>query len=355
MDDAAAQPILIDVSDPGHMRERESVARSRRIDPAALAGIEEEIEECHRISHLRRIGEVVPFILLYLAGAGLAAWSAGRWWLLTPGVLAMGVAMNTLGILIHEGLHGLLARSAVANHFWSFLCGVPLLISASAYRKTHTDHHFEFGRKGDFGTYRQHLGNPVLVWCAYLLQLVLGSVLYILFIPILGLRGATFRVRLAVLIELGLIAVFAVSLVHAFPLRALLTYWIFPSFVMMALTNIRGLASHALGDPEDIYVSSRTIRSNPLVSYLFLHENHHLEHHLFPQVPSYHLARAHRLVWPRLPRALYAPSYAEFLLGFFRSLRSLSLKPLGVVVSPQQLSGGGVPVSGGSKMHASHE
>lgn len=309
---------------------RETVARARRIDPEALVGIEKEIETCHRLSNGRRVLEVLPFVLLYLAGAVLAAAGGERWWWLTAGVLVMGLAMNSLGILIHEGLHGLLAKSPAANHFWSFLCGLPLLVSASAYRKTHTDHHFEFGRKLDFGTYRQHLGKPALVWTAYLLQLLFGSVLYILFIPVLGLRGASWKVRVMILVELALIAAWVTWLVTSFPPRTWLTYWIAPSLVMMLLTNIRGLASHALGDLEDIYLSSRTVRSNPVVRFLFLHENYHLEHHLFPQVPSYHLARAHRLVWNRLPRALYAPSYSGFLLGFLKSLRTLSLAPLGV-------------------------
>ncbi len=316
---------------PDTIVERESIARSRRIDPAALAGIEAEIEACHRISTMKRIAEVAPFVCLYLTGACLAACAQGSWWMLASGVLLMGVAMNTLGILMHDGLHGLLAKSPAANHFWSFMCGLPLLVSASAYRKTHTDHHFEFGRAMDYGTYRQHLNKPLLVWCAYLLQLVFGSVLYILLIPMLGMRGASARVRAMILIETTLIAASAVWLVKTFSAGQLMTCWIGPSLVMMALTNLRGLASHALGDPEDIHLSSRTVRSNALVRFLFLDENHHLEHHLFPQVPSYHLARAHRLVWDRLPRALYAPSYGRFLLGFFRSLGRMSLAPLGMV------------------------
>ena len=314
---------------PTGMETREAGARARRIDPAALAGIEREIEACHRLSASKRCLEVAPFLALYLAGVWLASHSA-----FTPfvavGVLLMGLAMNSLGILIHEGLHGLLAKSQGMNHLWSFLCGLPLLISASAYRKTHTDHHFEFGRKADFGTYRQHLGKPALVWAAYLLQFFFGSVLYILFIPVLGMRGSGWKTRGMILLELACIGGCVAWFVQSFPPHVWLTCWIAPSLLMMALTNLRGLASHALGDLEDIYLSSRTVRSNPLMRFLFLHENYHLEHHLFPQIPSYHLERAHRLVWQRLPRALYARSYSDFLLGFFRSLRSGSLAPLGV-------------------------
>lgn len=317
---------------------REAVARARRIDPAALRGIEAEIEACHRLSNRKRFLEVLPFAGLYLAGAGLAGWALDHevWTVLALGVVFMGVAMNSLGILIHEGLHGLLAKTAAANHFWSFLCGVPLLVSASAYRKTHSDHHFHFGRKADYGTYRQHLKNPVLVWGAYLLQLVLGSVLYILLIPVLGMRGASWKTRGMILLELSLIAAVVAWLVGTFPPSVWLTFWIAPSIVMMALTNLRGLASHALSDPEDIYLSSRTVRSNSIVRFLFLHENYHLEHHLFPQVPSYHLARAHRLVWDRLPRALYAPSYTQFLVGFVQALGGLRLEPLGVTIPGEQ-------------------
>lgn len=315
----------------GHSGEREAFAKLRRVDPAALVGIEAEIEQCHKISNWKRLAEVGPFFLLYLTGAWLATSGGDSWFLLATGVLVMGLAMNSLGILIHEGLHGLLAKSQAANHFWSFLCGLPLLVSASAYRKTHTDHHFEFGRKMDYGTYRQHLGKPVWVWGAYLLQLFFGSILYILFIPLLGMRGATAKIRVMILIEMAFIAGFVIWLLQTFSTQTLLTYWLGPAVVMMPFTNVRGLASHALGDLEDIYLSSRTVQSNFFVRFLFLHENYHLEHHLFPQVPSYHLSRAHRLVWNRLPRALFAPSYFHFLIGFFRSFSSLRLTPLGVI------------------------
>ena len=138
--------------------QRESIARSRRIDPALLVGIEGKIDECHQISHWKRVAEVAPFGAIYLGGAWLATTGGDKWPMLVIAVVVMGVAMNALGILIHDGLHGLLARSAVANHFWGFLCGLPILMSATAYRKTHTDHHFEFGRAMDLSLI--HISEP---------------------------------------------------------------------------------------------------------------------------------------------------------------------------------------------------
>ncbi|MGB0414883.1 MAG: fatty acid desaturase family protein [Coraliomargarita sp.] len=243
----------------------------------------------------------------------------------------MGIAINSLGILIHEGLHGLLAKDSTINHGLSFLCGLPLLISSTAYQVTHNDHHFELGRKLDYGTYKQHMDKKWMVWSAYLAQLSFGSILYILLIPLLAFKSVNLKARCTILLEYCLIAVFLFLLHKYLTYEELMTYWILPACGMILLTNIRGLASHALGDYDDIYLSSRTIGCNKLTSVLFLHENYHLEHHLFPQVPSYNLKHTHNLIWRRLPRALYAKSYLHFLFGFFNALVSRDLQPMGIV------------------------
>ena len=56
-----------------------------------------------------------------------------------------------------------------------------------------------------------------------------------------------------------------------------------------------------------------------LIAFCLLYENYHLEHHLFPEVPSYHLPGLHRLLWPRLPRAVVGASYLAFLAHFARA------------------------------------
>lgn len=306
-------------------------SQRRRAAPSLVDGIEAEIDACHRLSGFKRAAEFVFFAALYATGAIVVNWFPDGGFSTVTGVVVMGIAMNSLGILIHEGLHGLLARDARINQLLSFLCGLPLLISASAYRATHCDHHFDFGRKLDFGTYRQHLNNRCFVWSAYYAQLLCGSILYVLLIPILAWRTASGRTRRWIALEYLLIgSVLGLCLLFAAP-GTLLLYWLYPSLVLMLLSNIRGLASHALGDLEDIYLSSRTVNCSPLVALLFLHENYHLEHHLFPQIPSYHLKRAHQLIWHRLPRALVAGSYLSFLLSFFRASFRFDLSPVGRV------------------------
>lgn len=307
------------------------LAQPRRAGEEITAGIETQIEQLHVLDARKRISEFAFFFALYAIGAFVAAQSNIRFAAALSGTLIMGIALNSCGIFIHDGLHGLLAKTPRNNHALSFLVGLPILMSPTAYEITHQNHHYALGRKLDYGTYRQHTRNPAFVWAAYLLQLFFGSILYVLMIPFLAFRSASPREKRTIIIEyLLLFAIYALAITNL-QTEVLFRCWLLPLLVMMALTNVRGLASHALGDVEDIYLSSRTVRSSRLVAFLFLHENYHLEHHIFPRVPSYNLAAAHALIWNRLPYAVYAPSYLSFLVNFFKAARKRDLRPLGVV------------------------
>ena len=59
--------------------------------------------------------------------------------------------------------------------------------------------------------------------------------------------------------------------------------------------NIRSLAAHGITDPDDPLLASRSIDAHPIVAFFFRNENYHLEHHLFPEIPSYNLKAVHRM------------------------------------------------------------
>tara|TARA_B100000809_G_scaffold259040_1_gene303288 strand:+ start:579 stop:1553 length:975 start_codon:yes stop_codon:yes gene_type:complete len=311
--------------------EREALASRRRASKEITEGIEETIDDLHSLSDLQRVREVFFFVLLYAVGALLASSSDRFQAFFLVGVVCMGAALNSLAILIHDGLHGLLARNSKVNHLLSFLVGLPIGMSATAYQITHINHHYQLGRKLDFGTYRQHVKRRSLVWVAYVVQLFFGTILYVAFIPFLAFHVASRRSRLLILSEYGVILACYMILFSNLAFESILMYWVYPLIVMSMLTNIRGLASHALGDVENIYLSSRTVKSSKLVSLFFLHENYHLEHHLFPRVPSYNLSKIHALVWDRLPEALYSRSYSHFLLGLLKAALRNDMKPMGVI------------------------
>jgi len=85
-----------------------------------------------------------------------------------------------------------------------------------------------------------------------------------------------------------------------------------PLLLMGALTAIRGFTQHGITEASDPYLASRTMLPSPMVAFFLLNENYHLEHHLFPEVPSYHLPALHELIWPKLPRAVSAEAIWRF-------------------------------------------
>lgn len=299
-------------------------------------GIEQEINNLHQLSPIHRVIEISAFTSVYLIGA-LAVYLSKDLNIIAMttiaglGILCMGVAMNALPILIHEGLHGMLAYRPRLNHLLSFLCGLPLGVSATAYQVTHNNHHYELGKKPDYGTYKQHFRKPVLIWTAYMLQLFVGTFFYLALIPVFAMAGGSARSRIFIVIEYLIIITVFILMLKSFSLQTLQVYWLYPALIMSVLTNLRGLGSHALGDVENIYLSSRTIKASRLTSMILLNENLHLEHHLFPTVPSYHLPKLHALVWNRLPCALYSSSYTDFITGFFKAAINNDLNPMGAI------------------------
>ena len=77
------------------------------------------------------------------------------------------------------------------------------------------------------------------------------------------------------------------------PADLLLLAWLLPAVVVGYMTNIRGFTQHGIAVAADPFLASRTMKPHPVVAFCLLYENYHLEHHLFPEVPSYHLPELH--------------------------------------------------------------
>jgi fatty acid desaturase len=86
-----------------------------------------------------------------------------------------------------------------------------------------------------------------------------------------------------------------------------------PSFYGAWLYVLTGLTQHA-GMAEDVLdhrLNTRTVYMNPVVRFLYLNMNYHIEHHMFPMVPYYRLPELHELT-----RADTPPPYNGFLEAY---------------------------------------
>jgi fatty acid desaturase len=156
-------------------------------------------------------------------------------------------------------------------------------------------------------------------------------VLYICLIPVLALKYGSPAQRKLICVEYTILVSIYSVLLRTFSYRDLFVVWVVPLLLMGAMTAIRGFTQHGITEASDPYLASRTMLPRPLVAFFLLHENYHLEHHLFPEVPSYHLPTLHALIWPKLPRAVSGRSYLAFLAAFLRATPRMDETPIGRV------------------------
>jgi fatty acid desaturase len=110
--------------------------------------------------------------------------------------------------------------------------------------------------------------------------------------------------------------------IHSFlPLMYIVTPQIYgrPLLQCITLTQHAGLAENLW----DHRLSTRTVMLGPVLGFLYLNMQYHIEHHIFPQVPFYNLPKLHELVKDQMPRP-YAglwDCYREMIPALIRQAR----------------------------------
>ncbi|HEY6354175.1 MAG TPA: fatty acid desaturase family protein [Burkholderiaceae bacterium] len=272
---------------------------------------------------LLAIGQTCGAIALAVA-FGMAVWPS-PWVLLS--VLVVGVQQHGLFILAHEAAHYRLFKSRALNDAIGRAIGMASGLSMCTYRVIHRLHHNNLYTDADPDT-AIHGGYPRGV--AYLwrkLALDLAGVnawktfAYFFGAPALNtetqraarplddtspaLRASARRDRWMVLaVQLGApLVAYALGGLHALLLYAVL--WLLPLLtVLQPILRLRAIAEHGavidLSSPPTAARCNRTFGTfgNWLARALIFphHVNYHLEHHLYPAVPHYHLPALHRLL-----------------------------------------------------------
>ena len=302
-------------------------------------GVETQVAELQGLCASKRLAELAFFPLLWFCGAALTLCAlrlggAPRYVAYAAGLVASGLALNAFVLLLHEGMHGTLFAGRRLNRWGSVALGGCVLMSFTAYRVLHIRHHTYLGDEAgrDPDDYHNYSRSPRLVWLLHYVRLAAGAFLYLLMIPALAWRHGTRGERRRVAEEYAVLACAWALVFATIPFAGLLHAWLLPLVLVGYMTNVRGFTQHGLTDARDPLLASRTMRPNRLVSFLLLNENLHLEHHLFPEIPSYSLGRLRELIEPNLPRAVEGRSYLAFIGRFFRATFRGDERPDGVKV-----------------------
>jgi fatty acid desaturase len=266
----------------------------------------------------RRNLRLLQFLLLW----GIAGWAciafdspiiAAASWVTIAGALV------GLSVMMHEGAHHLLCRSRWLSRFIGFLCGLPLLMSVSAYRSLHLRHHAHERSPADPDDIENVPRKGIPLVLVYYVMLIIGTYLYFPHVAIRGFKAARGRTRGLVLLEYAVITAAIVSAWRLAP-DAMIQLWLFPMMVAAQITGLRSIAEHGLTTGGSPFTASRSVLTNRLVSFFLCNLNYHLEHHLFPAVPWYNLPQLHGVLMPayRASGASVYGSYLEFMRDFLR-------------------------------------
>ncbi len=284
--------------------------------------------------HLRFL-EIAVFFLVWICGAALTLFASS----LSPisirvplqgiGIFLCGLALFVFFLEVHEGMHSILFKNAFLNDLVSFLFCLPLFLSLTGSTILHLRHHRYIGGQGDPDEYRFYAKTKLGLWALYYGRLFIAPLIYIFLIPILGYRHGTSKQRLRILAEWTLMIGVYILVFTQIPFSTLWLIWLVPSAVTGFLIGLWGLVQHAFTNASDPLLASRSVHTSPLVSFCFINQNYHLEHHLLPEIPSYHLKHVYEMTWKQLPYALSADSYTGFMLEFIRLSFTLEDKPIG--------------------------
>ncbi|MCG6138576.1 MAG: fatty acid desaturase [Nostoc sp. LLA-1] len=246
------------------------------------------------------------------------------------GVILVVLGMNAMFLLIHEGVHDLLFPQKWLNDLAAIVMAIAGFVSFSAYRSMHLRHHEHLGDENDPDDYHNYTNNAKLIWLLHYNRLLWATILYLIFVPSLAWRYGNIQERIKVVSEYLLLIVTYIIIWQFVPLKLFFMTWIVPFILTNFTINIRGLTQHGITDATDPFLASRSIEASPIVQFLLVHENFHLEHHLFPSIPSYNLPKLHKLILNRINRRVTCKSYLNFLGQFIRASLRQDETPIGL-------------------------
>ncbi len=240
----------------------------------------------------RRIALIRPFIGV---GAYVIA-AALDWWWITPIILFLTfVAVVTV---THDVVHGTLGLNRRQTDWALFLMGAVLLESGHAYRITHHRHHAEFPadhEHDDPEGYPAHISllGAVLYGPIFLARLWLWA-----WKQSAGKRGQRAWLLIEGAIPFGVVVLGAALWNHTpyvlwYAAQAIVGSWVYPLLTVY-------LPHKDFGDNP--LNQTHTLRGR-IIPAIFLELTYHLEHHLYPQVPSHHLKTLAQRLDPFFERA----------------------------------------------------
>jgi fatty acid desaturase len=277
---------------------------------------------------------LIWFALLIISGTlGYLTW--GTWWALPCFVVYGTLCGSTSGSRWHELAHRTPFKTVWMNDVLYEIASFMRFFESVPARWSHTRHHTDtiiVGRDPEIGVPRPAdlLSLALDFFAIKKVSLQFVDMLRHCFgrltpaeetyVPVEERHKVYRNARIYILIYATVIT-WAIAIHSILPLM----YVGLPSLYGASLMYVFALSQHT-GLAEDVLdyrLNTRTIYMNPILRYLYWQMNYHTEHHMFPMVPYYALAKLHQELKADMPKPYNGlwEAYREIIPTVFRQAK----------------------------------
>lgn len=260
--------------------------------------------EAHALRDLLKGHPTIAWPTVFVALLSVGGWAVSIY-AGFQGTLSVGVACASATLFaywaftpLHDATHRSLSKNAIINEGFGWLSSVPLLAAFSAFRYMHLTHH-------------KHANNPELDpdywsgggrrWTLVPRWLTQDLHYYVIAVRVSRELGVAFMAQTWGFFFL-IYCVVAALMVQGYVLE---TIWLILIPSRLAIALLAATFDWLPHDPHEVESRDDRFRAtsiliDPWLTPLFLFQNYHLIHHLYPAVPFYRYARIWELERERL-------------------------------------------------------
>ena len=244
----------------------------------------------------------------WIAGAVAFAVGIGHWAAYIPALLIIPARQVGLFFLVHEAAHHrMFSRRTFSDRVVNLLAAFPIGVTVETYRAHHLQHHRNLNtdRDPDWLLHQTEFWRwpkPKGAALRMLARSAIGGYAH-LWLALFKALSPWSRFRNLSRFDKGSFLALCAALVTCLTLCdgwvPFLLLWVVPQFTLtFLLHHLRTIAEHLLVPDTHELNASRTVVSSSVERFFVapFGANFHLEHHLFPGVPAYHLGAVHRLL-----------------------------------------------------------
>jgi len=223
----------------------------------------------------------------------------------------------------HETVHKTAFRNRKINEFFYYLSCFQSHSEPLSLRWSHSFHHSNTLQTEDLYDHEIEVKRPTDLFRFFLKFIPLTDFIYIHQSPFvniiklsLGIMSPSIKItcpkdqwKKIILNSRIYILLWLVIIVFSYLINSWLPilFYFLPTFVGRPIHFAVNVTQHLAAklDTKDHRLSTHTVLLNPILSFYYWHMEYHIEHHLFPMVPSYNLKKLRKEIDSQLPKPFY--------------------------------------------------